>query len=54
MSALHCKIALEERLDLHVALLVNERGKYKPFYTSNLQRGSVPARRWINAQIRAA
>lgn len=32
MSALRCKIALEDSLDLHVDLIVKEPGKDKPIY----------------------
>jgi predicted nucleotidyltransferase len=32
MSALCCKIALEDSLDLHVGLIVKEPGKDKPIY----------------------
>jgi predicted nucleotidyltransferase len=32
LSALRCKIAIEEGLDLHVDLLVNEHTKNKPIY----------------------
>ncbi|MDP1996752.1 MAG: nucleotidyltransferase domain-containing protein [Gallionella sp.] len=32
MSALRCKIVLEDSLDLHVDLIVKEPGKDKPIY----------------------
>lgn len=32
ISALRCKIALEDSLDLHVDLIVKEPGKDKPIY----------------------
>ena len=32
LSALRCKIALEDSLDLHVDLIVKEPGKDKPIY----------------------
>lgn len=32
LSALRCKIALEDSLDLHVDLIVKEHGKDKPIY----------------------
>lgn len=32
ISVLRCKIALEDSLDLHVDLIVKERGKDKPIY----------------------
>jgi predicted nucleotidyltransferase len=32
VSALRCKIALEDSLDLHVDLIVKEPGKDKPIY----------------------
>lgn len=39
LSALRCKIELEERLDLHVDLVVKERGKDKPIYQLAKTRG---------------
>lgn len=39
MSALRCKIDLEERLDLHVDLLVNECGTNKPIYQIAKKQG---------------
>jgi predicted nucleotidyltransferase len=40
MSALRCKIALEENLDLHVDLVVKEHGKDKPIYQIEKKWGS--------------
>lgn len=39
LSALRCKIALEDSLDLHVDLVVKERGKDKPIYRLAKTRG---------------
>ena len=39
MSALRCKTALEESLDLHVDLVVKEQGKNKPIYQIAKQQG---------------
>lgn len=39
MSALRCKIALEESLDLHVDLVVKEQGKDKPIYQIAKKQG---------------
>ena len=38
-SALRCKIALEESLDLHVDLVVKEPGKNKPIYQIAKKQG---------------
>jgi len=38
-SALRCKIALEESLDLHVDLVVKEQGKNKPIYQIAKKQG---------------
>lgn len=39
LSALRCKIALEESLDLHVDLVVKEHGKNKPIYQIARKQG---------------
>ena len=39
LSALRCKIALEESLDLHVDLIVKEHGKNKPIYQIAKKQG---------------
>lgn len=39
LSALRCKIALEEHLDLHVDLVVKEYGKDKPIYQIAKKQG---------------
>ncbi|MCX7113639.1 MAG: nucleotidyltransferase domain-containing protein [Proteobacteria bacterium] len=39
LSALRCKIALEESLDLHVDLVVKEHGKNKPIYQIAKKQG---------------
>ena len=39
LSALRCKIALEESLDLHVDLVVKEHGKDKPIYQIAKKQG---------------
>lgn len=39
LSALRCKIALEESLDLHVDLVVREYGKDKPIYQIAKKQG---------------
>lgn len=39
LSALRCKIALEESLDLHVDLVVSEPGKNKPIYQIAKKQG---------------
>jgi predicted nucleotidyltransferase len=39
LSALRCKIALEDILDLHVDLVVKEQGKYKPIYQIAKKQG---------------
>lgn len=39
LSALCCKIALEESLDLHVDLIVKEHGKNKPIYQIAKKQG---------------
>lgn len=39
MSALRCKIALEDSLDLPVDLIVKEPGKEKPIYTLARSQG---------------
>jgi len=37
--ALRCKLAIEEGLDMHVDLLVNDRGDDKPIYAIPKQTG---------------
>lgn len=39
LTALRCKIALEESLDLHVDLVVKEHGKNKPIYQIAKKQG---------------
>ncbi|MDP2025023.1 nucleotidyltransferase family protein [Sulfuriferula sp.] len=39
ISALRCKIALEDSLDLHVDLIVKEPGKDKPIYRLDKTQG---------------
>ncbi len=39
LSALRCKIALEESLDMHVDLVVKEPGKDKPIYQIARKQG---------------
>ena len=39
LSALRCKIALEESLDLPVDLVVKEHGKNKPIYQIAKKQG---------------
>lgn len=39
LSALRCKIALEESLDLHVDLVVKEHGGNKPIYQIARKQG---------------
>ena len=39
LSALRCKIELEESLDLHVDLVVKEEGKNKPIYQIAKEQG---------------
>lgn len=39
MPALRCKLAIEEGLDMHVDLLVNDRGDDKPIYAIAKQTG---------------
>ncbi len=39
MAELQCKIAIEESLDLHVDLVVNDPGKDKPIYKIAKKQG---------------
>jgi len=39
LAALHCKIAIEERLDLHVDLVVNDHVTNKPIYQIAKNKG---------------
>lgn len=39
MPALFCKLAIEESLDMHIDLLVNDRGDDKPIYAIAKQTG---------------
>lgn len=39
LSALHCKIAIEESLDLHVDLVVNDHVTKKPIYQIAKNKG---------------
>ncbi len=41
LSALRCKIELEESLDLHVDLVVKEEGKNKPIYQIKKTRYTI-------------